>query len=1516
MTIEASDGKGGRHEAAGRLRLNRFARGVAPGRWGPGLVLTMLLGLVGAMPWTLRAATAAGAEITRRAAGGERSLSGLPEFPRNVRAWCTNGQVWVVFQPGLEAREGTNTFALWYAPAPFTNTSQARLVTRLFASEVLGLNLARQAKVAFGEGVLDHYTVPLPGGGRYALQPAEGLMVATVRQDFSGYFAVTSWGETDVAARNRTGLVTGHYSLDDPPRPQRQIRRASVAPDHAEGPTTNQVSIFITWVDGDQDLTQGRPDFPILANAARGGVPHLFLTCEPQGGLPGQGPWPATMCFHGANGDAEMWLPNGRASSVIGLLPRHGLLVAFDDELTHLELGVASPTNTRWVGYVPEYDPFSEAIGPGGVRRVPSDDAVIVNYTQRRVLYVLDWLVAQGYVDAERVALVGHSWGSMGAQMLARSHPDRFSLLHLYNCGMRFVNWIPDHPQIGTTEQNLPVTLTNHLGELVRFQELSVFSNRVAAARDWPLIRHFHGKCDHNGCDGFDCTSSGVMFWGPDMVEQMRASDREGTGVHFYWDLRGHGFPEWRGHWTNTRDEASVAEQTRRDDLGLQARHRVHQSYPAFFHLQRYAGHGDPGPGELGGRSPLACLSNLTNGDDSGTWGGAFDWDVEGITDTLTRWESTLWLVGAPELSGLAAVDEATASVLVADVAIRRPQQFKPSAGTRLAWQLTRVRDGSVVQSGETVAGAEGLVTVRGLRISKDPDRVRLSVTDPGFVVERIHPSEVEAAVHPDFDTPHLLVVATNVTSLGRLLVHLPGTGSSAFASEEWLRTAAVQGYHALGLKYQNDPSMASVCSVNPNLDCFEDLAEETVTGLRYADDRVDAPKQVRRVDSVEVRLQSLLTYLAVNAPAEHQWGQYLDELGNIRWDRVAVSGHSQGGSCALYLAQTREVSRAVLFATADWIHFPVHRQPDWFGNPSATPRDRIYGLTHRLDTLEEGIWQQAPIWDDLQISGFGPLAQIETSSPPYLGTRTFTSLLRPPDGSARFHNCIIVDAYLPRTEDGQVAWRPVWMHMLTNTVVAGSGLPDFGDAPASYGTALAQNGARHRVLPGLRLGARLDPESDGQASLLANGDDASELDDEDGVQLLQAPVRGATVPFTASVRAPGIGAFLDAFVDLNADGDFADAGEKVLDRAVVTNGLNTLSFLVPSTASVGRSYARLRLSSAGGLGPLGEAPDGEVEDYVLAILPEPLPNDGSGIEFVPYGGASLKTTATGGVEASGLNGGGRLGIQPGETLKSHPAGRVVMQLDPPIALLEGNRDTDLVMLGATARVQTDDGTASELEFRVVSESGKRGVALWFDEADAIFGRLRSAWGEAGIRVSAFDGDRRHAGDAVTDPGALGTLIGGGAITGLGWATAPGSLWLALDQPGTFRTSRGQELKGRWYRFVLPEVGDEVLVSFRGLDLHTGIHGGGTLGLKRLRALIPEPPKVIANSAGTAGGEGTQTLGTVQMEDQVFYRVDHRDELGASDWVRGAASWLGTGAAERLSGPRGGAQRFYRVVAE
>ena len=48
--------------------------------------------------------------------------------------------------------------------------------------------------------------------------------------------------------------------------------------------------------------------------------------------------------------------------------------------------------------------------------------------------------------------------------------------------------------------------------------------------------------------------------------------------------------------------------------------------------------------------------------------------------------------------------------------------------------------------------------------------------------------------------------------------------------------------------------------------------------------------------------------------------------------------------------------------------------------------------------------------------------------------------------------------------------------------------------------------------------------------------------------------------------------------------------------------GDNPLTFTVPCTAVAGATYARFRLSSAGGLGPTGEAADGEVEDYAVNV--------------------------------------------------------------------------------------------------------------------------------------------------------------------------------------------------------------------------------------------------------------------------------------------------------------------------
>src|SRR3954465_10517689 len=161
----------------------------------------------------------------------------------------------------------------------------------------------------------------------------------------------------------------------------------------------------------------------------------------------------------------------------------------------------------------------------------------------------------------------------------------------------------------------------------------------------------------------------------------------------------------------------------------------------------------------------------------------------------------------------------------------------------------------------------------------------------------------------------------------------------------------------------------------------------------------------------------------------------------------------------------------------------------------------------------------------------------------------------------------------------------------------------DFGDAPDSYGTLLASNCARHAGPSALFLGSRRDAEADGQPTALANGDDINptgQLDDEDGVTL-PSPTPGTQATASIVASAPGK---LDAFIDFNGNGSFADAGEKIFNSVPVSAGNNVLQYNVPLLSKSGKLYARFRISTAGGLSFNGAAADGEVEDHLLNVKP------------------------------------------------------------------------------------------------------------------------------------------------------------------------------------------------------------------------------------------------------------------------------------------------------------------------
>ena len=163
----------------------------------------------------------------------------------------------------------------------------------------------------------------------------------------------------------------------------------------------------------------------------------------------------------------------------------------------------------------------------------------------------------------------------------------------------------------------------------------------------------------------------------------------------------------------------------------------------------------------------------------------------------------------------------------------------------------------------------------------------------------------------------------------------------------------------------------------------------------------------------------------------------------------------------------------------------------------------------------------------------------------------------------------------------------------------------DYGDAPTAaqsgfagtYPTTLANNGARHTLVTGgLRLGASVDADADGQPNATSTGDGA----DEDGVTLPFSFITGLSSSVTVNVSGAGV---LNAWLDYNRDGDWIDAGEQIFTNTAVVAGNNALSVAVPAGASVGTSFARFRISTASGLSFTGAAADGEVEDYQVQIL-------------------------------------------------------------------------------------------------------------------------------------------------------------------------------------------------------------------------------------------------------------------------------------------------------------------------
>lgn len=162
----------------------------------------------------------------------------------------------------------------------------------------------------------------------------------------------------------------------------------------------------------------------------------------------------------------------------------------------------------------------------------------------------------------------------------------------------------------------------------------------------------------------------------------------------------------------------------------------------------------------------------------------------------------------------------------------------------------------------------------------------------------------------------------------------------------------------------------------------------------------------------------------------------------------------------------------------------------------------------------------------------------------------------------------------------------------------------DFGDAPdPAYPTLLANDGARHVVVPGIYMGVQIDSEPDGQPDATATGDDLANLADEDGVAFGAPLVAGQSVTATVHCSTSG---YLFAWVDFDANGSWGDFGETQHAGTVMTQGVNFITINVPAAATTTTTFARFRFTATNVVvSYTGLVANGEVEDYEVMIFGE-----------------------------------------------------------------------------------------------------------------------------------------------------------------------------------------------------------------------------------------------------------------------------------------------------------------------
>jgi hypothetical protein len=266
------------------------------------------------------------------------------------------------------------------------------------------------------------------------------------------------------------------------------------------------------------------------------------------------------------------------------------------------------------------------------------------------------------------------------------------------------------------------------------------------------------------------------------------------------------------------------------------------------------------------------------------------------------------------------------------------------------------------------------------------------------------------------------------------LLLWLTGTGGKGHDAQGFANLAADQGYHVITLMYPDEVA-ANECDRDSDPKTFSEFRKAIIEGGHATYQNGHKEITIERADSVENRLIKLLQHLQ-ETRAKEEWSQFLTSDGAIRWEAIAVGGHSQGGGHAAYIGVHHSVERVLCFGAPKDYNLKLKTPAPWYHDKRATPADRFFAFNHHQDGNSCPPEDMLLNMKALGMDAFGAPAEVDHDQPPYHHARIlYTSYPVVTTTGPNAAEGILTAHVTPIQTKLADRWKDVWTYMLTEKV-------------------------------------------------------------------------------------------------------------------------------------------------------------------------------------------------------------------------------------------------------------------------------------------------------------------------------------------------------------------------------------------------------------------------------------------------------------------------------------------------